>query len=71
MALGTTGFKPGIGDLVKVITDKYPSIPKGTIARVSSISASGTQFIIDGYPDTITDATDLEILSYHRGKIYE
>lgn len=68
MALGTTDFKPSKGDLVKVISDKYPSMPKGTIARVICISTSGTKYIIEGYTDAVTDASDLEILSYNRAR---
>lgn len=66
MALGTTGFKPAKGDLVKVISDKYPSIPKGTIAPVISIYKAGRQYSIEGYADTLIDVSDLEVLSYKR-----
>lgn len=70
MALGTIGFKPGKGDLVKVISTKYPSIPKGTIALISTASESGRYYFIEGYSDAITDASDLEILSYKRQKMF-
>ena len=64
MTLGTIDFKPGKDDLVRIISDRYTSIPKGTIAPL--VSVSDDCYFIEGYADPVTDVSDLEILSYKR-----
>ena len=66
MALGTTGFKPDKGDLVKVKTDRYPSIPKGTVANIEAVSESGSQCTISCCTAISIALVDLEIISYKR-----
>lgn len=66
MALGTTGFRAAKGDLVKVKTDRYPSIPKGTVANVETVSESGSQCTVDCCAGVSIALVDLEIISYKR-----
>ena len=66
MALGTADLKPTRGDLVKVITDKYPSVPKGTIAVVDYYYKPGSKYALEGFEDVLIDPADLEIVSYKR-----
>lgn len=66
MALGTTDFTPGTGDLVKLRSARYLSIPKGTVALVRNLSDSGTECFLEGYNEPVTRLSDLEILSYNK-----
>lgn len=69
MALGITGFKPAIGDLIKVKTDRYPSLPKGTVSNIKTVSESGRQCTIDCSVGISIDLRDVEIISYKRSCI--
>lgn len=66
MPLGTAGFNPSEGDLVKVVTDRYPSVPKGIIARVSNCYMPLSKYTVEGFEDILIDMSDLEIVSYKR-----
>lgn len=63
MALGTNGLKPAEGDVIKVISGKYPSIPKGTIAVVIYISKFVGNCLIDGHTDVPVNVADLEVVA--------
>lgn len=66
MVLGTADFKPGSGDLVRVVSSNYPSIPNGTIALVRMVSEAGTEWFLEGYEEPIMSSSELEILSYNK-----
>lgn len=66
MPLGTAGFKPINGDLVKIITDRYPSVPKGTIAPVSRCYKHRSKYALQGFEDVLINLSELEIVSYKR-----
>lgn len=67
MALGTADFKPMSGDLVKIITDRYPSVPKGTIAPISCFYKHFSKYALKGFEEVLIDLSELEVLSYKRG----
>lgn len=67
MALGTADFMLMTGDLVKVITDKYPFVPKGTIAPINCFYRNDNKYALKGFEMILIDPSELEVLSYKRG----
>lgn len=67
MALGPKGFTPTIGDLVKVVCDRYKPIAKGTIARIAGFSPSGEFLFLEGYEEIPVDGRDVEVVAYKIG----
>jgi len=68
MCLGIGGFKPTIGDLVKVLNEAYNPIAKGTIARITGVSETGDVYFIEGNDDVPLYIKDLELVAYRIGR---
>lgn len=68
MALGIGGFKPTIGDLVKVLNEAYEPIAKGTIGRIVAMSETGDICFIEDNEDVPVSTRDLELIAYRIGR---
>lgn len=68
MALGIGGFKPAVGDLVKVISDSYPAIRRGTISRIAGMSNSKDYCFIEENVEVPVNTRDLELVAYRIGR---